>query len=218
MHRILAVGSILFFLSSGCLPHIRLLPEKGDPSFSGGQEEKPSLFTQSELEQIFSEDQVLSETESFPPSPSSVREGTSVSQLELPIGDESNDDFDLEILPGGPPKKEPEFDIPIVVNAKVEQFIQYFQTAARSRFSNWLARSEKYIPFMRNVLREKGLPEDLVYLALIESGFNPYAYSRSKASGPWQFIYLTGKRYGLKANWWIDERRDPEKSTIAAAK
>jgi membrane-bound lytic murein transglycosylase D len=55
-------------------------------------------------------------------------------------------------------------------------------------------------------------------LALIESGFNPYAYSRSKASGPWQFIYPTGKRYGLKADWWIDERRDPEKSTIAAAK
>ncbi|MGB9627335.1 MAG: LysM peptidoglycan-binding domain-containing protein, partial [Thermodesulfobacteriota bacterium] len=53
---------------------------------------------------------------------------------------------------------------------------------------------------------------------LIESGFNPYAYSRSKASGPWQFIYLTGKKYGLKVNWWVDERRDPEKSTIAAAK
>jgi membrane-bound lytic murein transglycosylase D len=71
---------------------------------------------------------------------------------------------------------------------------------------------------MRNLLRENGLPEDLVYMALIESGFNPYAYSRRKASGPWQFIYLTGKKYGLKLNYWIDERRDPEKSTIAAAK
>jgi membrane-bound lytic murein transglycosylase D len=71
---------------------------------------------------------------------------------------------------------------------------------------------------MKNLLKDNGLPGDLVYLALIESGFNPHAYSRRKASGPWQFIYLTGKRYGLKVNWWVDERRDPEKSTIAAAK
>jgi membrane-bound lytic murein transglycosylase D len=71
---------------------------------------------------------------------------------------------------------------------------------------------------MRNLLKEQGLPEDLVYIALIESGFDPYAYSRSKAVGPWQFIYRTGKRYGLRVNWWVDERRDPEKSTIAAAK
>jgi len=105
-----------------------------------------------------------------------------------------------------------------VINAKVEQFIQHFQTTGRRVFTSWLARSEKYIPFMKNLLKENGLPEDLVYMALIESGFNPYAYSRSKAAGPWQFIYLTGKRYGLNSNWWIDERRDPEKSTIAAAK
>jgi membrane-bound lytic murein transglycosylase D len=104
------------------------------------------------------------------------------------------------------------------MNAKVEQFIQYFQTAGKKIFTNWLARSERYIPIMKNLLRENGLPEDLVYMALIESGFNPYAYSRRKASGPWQFIYLTGKRYGLNVNWWVDERRDPEKSTIAAAK
>jgi membrane-bound lytic murein transglycosylase D len=138
--------------------------------------------------------------------------------LELPISDESNDDFSLEVFPKNRQKPAEEFDIPIVINAKVEQFIQYFQTTARKVFTNWLARSEKYIPFMKSLLKENGLPEDLVYLALIESGFNPYAYSRSKASGPWQFIYLTGKRYGLSSNWWIDERRDPEKSTIAAAK
>ena len=115
-------------------------------------------------------------------------------------------------------KSNRDFDIPIVINAKVEQFIQYFQTSGKKVFSNWLARSEKYIPFMKNLLKGNGLPEDLVYMALIESGFNPYAYSRSKASGPWQFIYLTGKRYGLNLNWWVDERRDPEKSTIAATK
>jgi membrane-bound lytic murein transglycosylase D len=146
------------------------------------------------------------------------REGAPVMTLELPVSDESNDDFTMKILPRDQRKKETDFDIPIVINAKVEQFIQYFQTAIRDKFGTWLGRSEKYIPFMKNVLKEHGLPGDLVYLSLIESGFNPYAYSRSKASGLWQFISLTGKRYGLKVNWWVDERRDPEKSTIAAAK
>ncbi len=110
------------------------------------------------------------------------------------------------------------FDIPIVVNDRVECFIEYFQTTHRKAFTRWLERSERYIPMMKELLRANGLPEDLVYMALIESGFNPRAYSRRKASGPWQFISRTGKRYGLKVDWWIDERRDPEKSTIAAAK
>ena len=118
----------------------------------------------------------------------------------------------------GEDETEVSFDIPIVVNDRVEYFIEYFQTTHRKPFSRWLQRSERYIPMMKELLREHGMPEDLVYMALIESGFNPRAYSRRKASGPWQFIYRTGKRYGLQANWWIDERRDPEKSTIAAAK
>ena len=131
---------------------------------------------------------------------------------------QEGDDFNLEALLEDRRKKEPDFDIPIVVNARVEQFIQCFQTTLREKFVTWLARSGKYIPIMKRLLREQGLPEDLVYMAFIESGFDPYAYSRSKAVGPWQFIYLTGKRYGLKVNWWVDERRDPEKSTVAAAK
>jgi len=114
--------------------------------------------------------------------------------------------------------EEPEFDIPIVINGKVEQFLKYYQTRGRKVFSRWLARSKRYIPLMKELLREKGLPEDLVYLALIESGYNPRAYSRRKAMGLWQFMYHTGRRYGLKVDWWIDERRDPVKSTIAAAR
>jgi len=131
---------------------------------------------------------------------------------------QEGEDFNLGAILDDGRKKEPDFDIPIVINARVEQFIQIFQTTSRERFVTWLARSGKYILLMKRLLKEQGLPEDLVYIALIESGFNPYAYSRSKAVGPWQFIYLTGKRYGLKVNWWVDERRDPEKSTLAAAK
>jgi membrane-bound lytic murein transglycosylase D len=217
MHKVLWVGMILF-LSSACLPHLTFLPEKNSSDLTSVEEEKPSLFSQAELEQLFPQNASLSSMESSPSLPDYPTEEQVVSKTDLPAGDESNDDYKLERLPVDRPKQTRDFDIPIVINARVEQFIQYFQTTGRKIFTNWLARSERYIPFMKNLLRENGLPEDLVYMSLIESGFNPYAYSRRKASGPWQFIYLTGKRYGLKANWWVDERRDPEKSTVAAAK
>jgi len=216
MHKILSVGMLLFF-SSSCLPHMGFLSEKTRTEFLSTTETQSSLFTQAELEELFS-NETTSQMEISTSSSSPPVDGLSVESLELPIRDESNDEFSVVIVPKNQVKKESSFDIPIVINAKVEQFIQYFQTSGKKVFSNWLARSEKYIPFMKNLLKGNGLPEDLVYMALIESGFNPYAYSRSKASGPWQFIYLTGKRYGLKVNWWVDERRDPEKSTIAATK
>ncbi len=208
---------MILFLSSACLPHPGSFPEE-TASLPPFEKEKGSLPAPTGSENVFSQEippapEEPSPSES-PPSPGNPP----VASLVFPICDEANDDITIEVLPKDRPKPKREFDIPIVINAKVEQFIQYFQTRGRKVFSNWLARSERYIPFMRSLLKESGLPEDLVYLALIESGFNPYAYSRAKASGPWQFIYLTGKRYGLLSNWWIDERRDPEKSTLAAAK
>jgi len=110
-----------------------------------------------------------------------------------------------------------QFDIPIVFNEAVQYFIRYFTTEKRKIFANWLKRSRRYVPMIKEILRDQGLPEDLLYLAMIESGFNPKAYSPMKACGPWQFIYSTGGRYGLRVNHWVDERRDPEKSTVAAA-
>jgi membrane-bound lytic murein transglycosylase D len=99
----------------------------------------------------------------------------------------------------------------------IEKFIRYFQTGGRKRFEVYLSRSGKYVGMMQKILVRYGLPEDLVYVALIESGFSPKAYSVAKASGPWQFISATGRRYGLRIDWWADERRDAEKSTHAAA-
>jgi membrane-bound lytic murein transglycosylase D len=217
MHKVLLVGMILF-LSSACLPHLSFLPEKNSSVLDSAEGEIPSLFTQAELEQLFPQTSSPSSTDLYSSLEEYPTEENRDEKTDLPEVDETSEDFNLERLPADQPKSKPEFDIPIVMNAKVEQFIQYFQTTAKKIFTNWLARSERYIPIMKNLLRENGLPEDLVYMALIESGFNPYAYSRRKASGPWQFIYLTGKRYGLNVNWWVDERRDPEKSTIAAAK
>ncbi len=110
------------------------------------------------------------------------------------------------------------YDIPIVVNEKVENCIIYFQTIARDFFQSALTRSGKYTPIMSRILQEEGLPTDLIYLPLIESGYKTNAYSWAKATGPWQFISSTGKHYGLYRNWWYDERRDFERSTRAAAR
>ena len=110
------------------------------------------------------------------------------------------------------------YDVPVVVNDKVEIFIKYFQTRGRKHFEKWLARSERYLPMLKDIFRQSGLPEDLAYLPLIESGFNPNAKSRARAVGMWQFMKWTGKKYGLQVNSWIDERRDPEKATWAAAR
>jgi len=107
-------------------------------------------------------------------------------------------------------------DMPIEWNWRVKQQLEYVTRSTKGRFQEYLHRSGKYIDFMREIIRKNGLPEDLVYLPLIESGFNPKAYSWAHASGPWQFISSTGKNYGLNRNWWYDERRDFVKSTQAA--
>ncbi len=109
------------------------------------------------------------------------------------------------------------YHIPMILNDSVENHLEYFKTRGREVFQLWLDRSARYIPLMKEIFKEKNLPEDLVYVAMIESGFNPYAVSWAKAVGPWQFMPATGKLYGLKIDWWIDERKDPIKSTQAAA-
>lgn len=116
-----------------------------------------------------------------------------------------------------PGRRKIQFSIPVVENNRVRYFVDYFCGKKKGFFETALARSGRYIPMMATILQQEGLPEDLVYLSLIESGFSPHALSRAKAVGPWQFIQSTGLRYGLKINSWLDERRDPVKSTRAAA-
>ncbi len=106
----------------------------------------------------------------------------------------------------------------IVRDPKVDRHIQYFNSDIRDRFHTWLIRLGRYRPMVESVFAEFGLPLDLAYLSLVESGFNPRAYSRARATGPWQFMKGTARLYGLKVNWWVDERRDPIKSTVAAAR
>lgn len=110
------------------------------------------------------------------------------------------------------------FDVPVQVNKEVRAYLVYFSTKRKEVIRRQLARSKHYLPMVKEIFQEYGLPEDLAYLAMIESGFNPKAYSPAGARGMWQFIKSTGLHYGLAINKDVDERCDPEKSTRAAAK
>jgi len=115
-------------------------------------------------------------------------------------------------------KEKVKYDVPIILNEKVKFFINYFLSSSKRKIRRWFERFTKFEKMMREIFKRYNLPQDLVYLSLIESGCNPKARSRAGAVGIWQFIRSTARKYGLKINYWYDERRDPEKSTIAAAK
>jgi len=109
-------------------------------------------------------------------------------------------------------------DVTLEYNDKVEKAIKFFQAKGRKVYTIWLQRAGTFIPRIKPILEAEGLPEDLVYLSMIESGFNTKAYSYAHAVGPWQFITSTARLFGLETGWWYDERRDPVKSTHAAAR
>ena len=162
-----------------------------------------------------------------------AEEKTASALREEPAGEESTSPHDLVLdLPLSAEEEEQPrktslssssvptpfvYDVPIVRNAAVDRWIDYFTGPARKRFSIWLRRSGRYMPTFRRVLRENNLPEDLAYLPLIESGYSLRARSRAGAVGPWQFMRGTARRNGLKVNRYLDERRDPVKATQAAA-
>ncbi len=129
-------------------------------------------------------------------------------------------------IPGWDPSLEAElknwehqvkFDVPIQMNKQVRAYLVYFSTERKAVITRYLARSTRYLPMIKEIFQEAGLPEDLAYLAMVESGFSAKAYSPAAASGMWQFIKGTGLRYGLAIDSYVDERRDPEKCTRAAA-
>ena len=103
-------------------------------------------------------------------------------------------------------------------NDHVLRFLEQFQTGyRRAVVERWLTRSGRFLPMILDIFRQKGLPEELVFTAMIESGFDPVAVSRAGAKGLWQFMAPTARQYGLRVDRWLDERLDPEKATVAAA-
>jgi len=114
-----------------------------------------------------------------------------------------------------PPAPAPSDHTPI--NQQVQYFLDRFTRERREVVNKWFGRAGRYLEMIRDTLRDRGLPEDLAFVAMIESGFNPVAVSRAGAKGLWQFMAGTARRYGLRVDQWVDERFDPEKSTLAAA-
>lgn len=127
-------------------------------------------------------------------------------------GDDLVEDLLLTDLP------EISTEIPIVHNSLVERSIIYLMRKPEKTVNLWRARSETYFPMIESIMEEEGAPDELKYLALIESGLEPRARSWARAAGMWQFISATGRLYGLEVNGWVDERLDPEKATRAAAR
>lgn len=109
------------------------------------------------------------------------------------------------------------FDIPVVYNAATIKWIDYFTGRGRKHFQRYAERAGRYAPVLSKILNDEGMPRDLIYLSMAESGFQNAARSWAKAVGPWQFMPFTGKKFGLEVGFYLDERRDPLKSTVAAS-
>lgn len=109
------------------------------------------------------------------------------------------------------------FDIPVTWNKQVAMWVKFFTGRGRGHFLNYTQRAGRYAPVLSKIMADNGLPRDLIYLAMAESGFTNSARSWAKAVGPWQFMPYTGRKFGLNIDWYVDERRDPLKATIAAA-
>jgi len=158
-----------------------------------------------------------------PPKPAKTPEpaATTLQKVRGPQADDRLLDLvekDLDKAIEKPPEsRRLEFSNAVIENPRVRYFVNYFSKSGKSYFEKILARSGKYLPMISRVLREEGLPNELAYLALIESGFVTNATSIHGAAGLWQFVPATARKYGLRIDGWIDERRDPVKSTHAAA-
>lgn len=135
--------------------------------------------------------------------------GKSIRDKEVAINEEETVNITKLIIPN---------EIPLEVNSTVEKWVEYFTGRGRKFMSLWFERSGRYFPMMAEIFKEEGVPQQLIYLSMVESGLNPTARSWASAVGLWQFIKSTGALYGLKTDFYFDERRNPEKSTRAAAR
>ncbi len=146
------------------------------------------------------------------PTPAPIDEVAEIEPPETPVDSELQQEASsaIESVP---------YDLPLTLNEHVLPFIHFFQTSrGRAIITHGLEKAGRYRAMIERILREEGLPQDLIYMAQAESAFEPYALSRMGAKGLWQFMSYRARQYGLTRSWWVDERQDPEKSTRAAAR
>ncbi len=216
VYRLLVLFSVVLFV--GCAPLLN-----GD--FNGQEAAKPAgLVTPSHSDQSHSQASLPVEHESLGPPKTN---GQVVACLPLQPSSESltqEVQRELDNLQEQSDRKQGYSEVktssgfPIIINEQVKEQISFFQNQAKKSFRKCLARSTRYKGVMEDIFAEYGLPKDLIYLAMIESGFNSNAVSPAKATGMWQFMPQTARKYGLSITWYIDERRDPIKATHAAAR
>ena len=161
----------------------------------------------------------------LPPAPPADTVGVSAAEVTREavavFGDSIGVPADSAVPPVEPEAEELTWDLDVrsyETHARVEHYVTMFTSEASNRITERLERGSQYEPMIRAKLKAAGLPEDMYYLALIESGYSPDAYSRAAAVGIWQFMTATAKGTGLRVDWWIDERRHPARSTTAAVR
>ncbi|MFN0158320.1 MAG: LysM peptidoglycan-binding domain-containing protein [Bacteroidota bacterium] len=199
--------------------------ENGDSARSAMQFEEAiailnqlSYFPEIESNQDFNDlsTSVIEDYENYIAKIDHLDPGTSVFALREKLNQITDQSDSGDPLPGS--EMGQGTTVPLVMNRLVEQSIAFFVGKGREHIERWLYRSGVYFPMMRKIFKEENVPEEIMYLAMVESGLNPQARSWAKAVGMWQFMKGTGKMYGLQTNFWVDERRDFEKSTRAAAR
>jgi len=192
--------AVLLVTITACAPHLKQSSQQQNPA--GSLTQMPDATSvDEEFPPTFDPDELAMEELADLNDPSFWEFEASDRQSSSPV----QTGFDLSA-----------YDFPITINRQVLYYLDLFQGKHRNSFSQWLARSTRYLPFIQAELKKAGLPLDLAYLAMIESGYNPSAYSHAHAAGLWQFIPGTGRNYGLRIDSWVDERREPEKATKAA--
>lgn len=146
-------------------------------------------------------------------------EGEAEARSELSAHPEDSKALEKEITSADAEiEPEPHSEVPLEINAGVQKWIDYFSLKDRGRFSKFLERGLRYKDLVQGILKEGGVPREMYYLAMIESGYVTYARSPARAVGAWQFMRATGRRYGLKTNFYLDERKDIVRATRAAAR